>query len=174
MKDARDLIALFESTFFKEYNTRLIGGGEEPLYLPKDDSTPYARLIFREDFFRSALHEISHWLIAGASRRELVDFGYWYSPDGRDEQAQSLFEAHEVKPQALEWILSKAADHPFEVSIDNLNGTPCDITPFKSAILREVKRYCEEGLPKRAAAFRQSLFQFYQTDPILKLEDFHL
>ncbi|MEA7548766.1 elongation factor P hydroxylase, partial [Salmonella enterica subsp. enterica serovar Anatum] len=43
-------------------------------------------------------YEISHWCIAGKARRELVDFGYWYCPDGRDAQTQSQFEDVEVKP----------------------------------------------------------------------------
>ncbi len=55
--------------------------------------------------FASALHEISHWCIAGKARRELVDFGYWYCPDGRDAMTQSQFEDVEVKPQAQVAVL---------------------------------------------------------------------
>lgn len=45
----------------------------------------------------------------GEKRRQLVDFGYWYAPDGRSAEQQELFQAVEVKPQAMEWILSPAA-----------------------------------------------------------------
>lgn len=55
--------------------------------------------------FNSALHEISHWTIAGKERRLLADLGYWYAPDGRTREQQALFEQVEVKPQAIEWLL---------------------------------------------------------------------
>ena len=38
--------------------------------------------------FNSALHEISHWTIAGKERRLLADLGYWYAPDGRTESSK--------------------------------------------------------------------------------------
>lgn len=78
------LIEIFDSCFADDFNTRLIKGDDEPIYLPADDEVPYNRIIFAHGFYASGLHEISHWCIAGKARRELVDFGYWYCPDGRD------------------------------------------------------------------------------------------
>lgn len=97
------LIEIFNSCFADDFNTRLIKGDDEPIYLPADAEVPYNRIVFAHGFYASAIHEISHWCIAGKARRELVDFGYWYCPDGRDAQTQSQFEDVEVKPQALDW-----------------------------------------------------------------------
>jgi elongation factor P hydroxylase len=168
-----DLISLFSRCFEKEYNTRLIKGGEEPIYLPADESRPYHALYFARGFFASALHEISHWLIAGDKRRLQVDFGYWYEPDGRTLEQQALFESVEVKPQAMEWILSVAAGFDFRLSIDNINGQETDTCSFKRAVYEQIKAYCEKGLSPRANTFRAALCQFYRTSASLNIDDFN-
>lgn len=84
------LIEIFDSCFADDFNTRLIKGDDEPIYLPADDEVPYNRIIFAHGFYASGLHEISHWCIAGKARRELVDFGYWYCPDGRDAATRAV------------------------------------------------------------------------------------
>ena len=43
-----------------------------------------------------------HWCLAGTRRRQRVDYGYWYAPEGRDEAQQAAFFAVEAAPQALE------------------------------------------------------------------------
>lgn len=63
-----------------------------------DDELPYNRIVFAHGYYASGMHEISHWCVAGAERRKLVDFGYWYCPDGRDAETQGKFEDVEVKP----------------------------------------------------------------------------
>lgn len=130
------LIEIFNQCFSDDYNTRLVKGDDEPIYLPADDELPYHRIVFAHGFYASGLHEISHWCIAGEARRQLVDFGYWYCPDGRDAQTQSEFEAVEIKPQALEWMFCVAAGFPFNVSCDNLNG---DCEPDRIAFQRKVR-----------------------------------
>ena len=70
------LITLFDGCFADDFNTRLIKGDDEPIYLPADAELPYHRIVFAHGYYASALHEISHWCIAGKARRELVDFGY--------------------------------------------------------------------------------------------------
>lgn len=164
-----DLIDLFHACFFDEYNTILVKGGEEPLYVPGDPN----KLYFARGFFASALHETAHWLIAGAERRKQVDFGYWYEPDGRSAEQQALFQQVEVKPQALEWILSQAAGSRFYLSFDNTSGEAADPEPFKNAVFQQVKHYCERGLSKRAEAFRLALARFYKRDERLNIEDFN-
>lgn len=129
------LIEIFNSCFADEFNTRLIKGDDEPIYLPADAEVPYNRIVFAHGFYASAIHEISHWCIAGKARRELVDFGYWYCPDGRDAQTQSQFEDVEVKPQALDWLFCVAAGYPFNVSCDNLEG---DFEPDRVVFQRRV------------------------------------
>ncbi len=174
MHSYQDVIDLFDGCFFEAYNTRLIKGTDEPLYLPQSEERPHNELFFAHGFFASALHETSHWLIAGKERRRQVDFGYWYVPDGRTSSQQALFQSVEVKPQAMEWILSKAAKFRFRVSVDNLSGQDCDASSFKLALYDQVKGYCEKGLPARANSFRLALCQFYDSDPALRFEDFAL
>ena len=71
----RQIIAVFERCFTEQYATRLCGGAEEPLYLPKQGAT-LARLHFRSDYAASALHEVAHWCLAGTERRRCV-FAFW-------------------------------------------------------------------------------------------------
>lgn len=174
MHHYQDLITLFNHCFFEKYNTVLVKGEDEPLYLPADETLQHNSLYFAHGFFASALHECSHWLIAGENRRKLVDFGYWYVPDGRSTEEQTLFQSVEIKPQAMEWILSLAAGSRFRVSIDNLNGSEADTEAFKLAVHNQVKAYCEKGLPARAETFRNALCDFYQTSAVLKFDDFDL
>jgi len=112
------LIELFNTTFAHQ-NTVLVRGDHEPEYFPAATDTP-AQIVFAHGFFASALHEISHWCIAGQQRRTLVDYGYWYAADGRNEAQQQAFEQVEIKPQALECLFTLACQRPFRVSQDNL------------------------------------------------------
>ncbi len=175
MHNYQDLIYIFNQCFEKEFNTRLVKGGDEPIYLPANEHCAYNAIFFAHGFFSSALHECSHWLIAGTHRRTLEDFGYWYIPDGRNSEQQALFQQVEVKPQAIEWILSVASGHQFRVSVDNLNGETTDTQIFKQAVYQQVLYYCQNGLSMRAERFRKALCNFYQTSLILNSTqfDFH-
>ncbi|PRK46262.1 elongation factor P hydroxylase [Haemophilus influenzae] len=148
-----DIIAIFNQCFEEEYNTRLVKGGDEPIYLPANDEVPYNAIYFARGFYSSALHEIAHWLVAGKERQ-------------RD------FEKVEVKPQALEWILATAAGFRYFASADNLNGNPGDTQPFKQAVYEQVKIYAEKGLPKRAEMLRKALVAFYGTEDEIDLAKF--
>lgn len=163
----QQLIDIFNDCFDDEYNTRLVKGDDEPIYLPADDDIPYHRIVFAHGFYASALHEISHWCIAGAQRRLQVDFGYWYCPDGRDASTQSQFEVVEIKPQAFDWLFCVAAGFPFNVSCDNLNGD-CepDRIDFQRRVHAQVMQYLEEGIPARPASFIRALQSFYNTPPL--------
>lgn len=157
-----DVIALFDGLFQPSYGTRLIRGGEEPLYLPADDTTPFHRVIFAHGFYASALHEISHWCIAGARRRQWEDYGYWYLPDGRDAAEQQDFEGVEVAPQALELLFSRACGRHFNVSVDNLGGeVEVDRDAFRARVEARAARYERERLSVRAAALQRALQAFY-------------
>ncbi|WEJ61822.1 elongation factor P hydroxylase [Thiomicrorhabdus lithotrophica] len=168
------LVKLFNQTFINTYNTELICCEEEPIYRPTDKQHPHHRIIFAHGFFASALHEISHWCVAGKERRLLEDFGYWYEPDGRSEERQAEFEQVEVKPQALEWIFSQSANFEFHFSADNiaLNNQPSE--PFKQAVYQQVKRYIEHGLPKRAQMWSNTLIHHYRPGKVLSLKEFNL
>ncbi|MBW2500905.1 MAG: elongation factor P hydroxylase [Deltaproteobacteria bacterium] len=157
-QDARDLEHLFAACFRESHLTELVGGGTEPLYLPSEDPArrPH-RILYREDFFASALHEVAHWCIAGPQRRRLEDFGYWYAPDGRAASEQAAFEAVEARPQALESIFSEACGFEFHLSADNLASGTGPGERFAAAVEVERRRYLDRGLPLRAGIFRQAL-----------------
>lgn len=156
-----DLVTLFEWCFAAEFNTRLVPGGAEPEYLPPDANASHGRVIFKLDYFASALHEIAHWCLAGAARRRLPDYGYWYAPDGRTAEQQREFERVEVKPQALEWVFSEAACAPFKISADNLNQRLGASATFKEAVAAQARAYAKGGLPRRAALFSEALMRYY-------------
>ncbi len=165
MHNAFDLIQLFEHCFFAEFNTRLEGGVDEPLYMPVMPDYP-ARIFFTRDYFASALHEVAHWCVAGAARRLLPDYGYWYAPDGRSTEQQVEFEKVEVKPQALEWIFSAACDARFRVSADNLAAGLGASAEFKEAIAAQARAYCAV-LPARPVRFVAALADFYRIKNVL-------
>ena len=171
--DAAALIAVFNATFAESERTVLVGGGAEPEYLPATDEQP-ARIIFREDFASSALHEIAHWCIAGQARRQLHDFGYWYQPDGRTPTQQAVFEQVEVKPQAVEWALSRAAGIRFNLSADNLSTGPNgnDASErFRQAVFKQCQHYFANGLPPRAQQFFAALRNRFQANAPVSAPD---
>ena len=153
-----DWLILHFNAWFSHHNVVLVRGDFEPEYFPATTDVP-ARIQFAHGFFNSALHEISHWCIAGAHRRTLPDLGYWYAPDGRTQEQQSLFEQVEIKPQALEWLFSRALLRPFRVSLDNLTGEGGDGSTFKDNVYQQVLHYLEhpESIPKDGAAFIEHL-----------------
>ncbi len=163
----QQLIDIFDRCFGDEFHTQLVKGDDEPIYLPADSENPKHRIIFAHGFYASALHEISHWCIAGADRRQRVDFGYWYCPDGRSEAKQKEFETVEIKPQAFDWLFCAAAGYPFNVSCDNLEGTFLpDRIAFQRQVHEQVMTYLAEGIPARPARFIEALQLFYKTAPL--------
>ncbi len=162
----QDLIRLFNGLFEHSLNTVLVRGDDEPVYLPADAACGQHRIIFAHGFFSSALHEVSHWCVAGAQRRTLVDFGYWYKPDGRTAEEQALFERVEIKPQALEWMLSVACGHRFHFSADNLSADIGASRDFEARVQQQVLLYLEKGLPGRAGLLVEALRRFYGTGPL--------
>jgi len=170
----QDLIDLFEQSFHLSYNTRLVKGDDEPVYLPASENCDNHQIIFAHGYYSSALHEIAHWCLAGDARLLLEDFGYWYLPDGRNEEQQKLFEQVEIKPQAIEWAFCLATNKPFNISVDNLNGAETDPSDFTEAVYQQVKMYCQNGFPKKAQKFIRALAEFYQVPLPLTIEQFSL
>ena len=159
----QDLVGLFNGAFTETENTVLLRGGHEPIYIPAKNALQHHQIVFAHGYFASALHEIAHWCIAGKQRRLLEDYGYWYSPDGRDVKQQAEFEKMEVKPQAIEWAFSCVSGKPFAVSTDNLNGAAGDTQGFQNAVKYQALFYLKHGFPPRAAEFMDVLQKFYQT-----------
>ena len=141
----------------------LVGGGVEPLYLPSDDPSSHPhRVIHREDYFASALHEVAHWCLAGAARRTHEDYGYWYCPDGRNQGEQAAFEHVEARPQALEWIFSEACEFAFHLSADTLTQGIESSGSFESEVEVEKKRLIATGLPERAVVYEKALVRLIE------------
>lgn len=163
---AARLERVFNACFSSRWNTRLVGGAEEPLYQPADAQGLPHILRYRADYFASALHETAHWCIAGERRRQLPDFGYWYAPEGRDLEQQRAFEKVESKPQALEWFFARACGYRFQVSADNLElaaRQEIDTLAFKHNVLQQARLWQMRGLPPRAALFYQALCEEFAT-----------
>lgn len=152
------LISLF-NTLFTRHNVQLVRGEHEPEYFPECHSKP-ARIEFAHGFFASALHEISHWCIAGSRRRQLADFGYWYAPDGRSAAQQQAFELVEIKPQALECLFTLACRRPFQVSQDNLFANfDTSTSTFATDVYQQATHYIAQPhqLPRDAQTLLQAL-----------------
>lgn len=152
---ADHIIDIFSAAFFSRYRTLLKGGGSEPTYAPACYGEP-AVITFREDFAASALHEVAHWCIAGAHRRSLPDYGYWYEAE-RDECSEARFMAAEASPQALEWIFSMAAARPFRISADNPHAPEDARNRLRGRVQSEARHWLARGLPQRAMTFAVGL-----------------
>lgn len=164
--DSGTLEQVFDRCFAITMRSCLRGGAEEPFYQPAEHPAGLHTLFYREDYFASALHEIAHWCIAGPERRRQVDFGYWYTPDGRSQTQQRAFEAVEYKPQAMEWFFCKACNYPFRISVDNLDaagGNRPDTVAFGSRILAQARHWQAQGLPARADIFYRALQRQFGT-----------
>jgi elongation factor P hydroxylase len=154
---------IFNRIFSVSENTLLISGGEEPIYLPVSEIENVNKIISTRDYFSSALHEVSHWCLAGVERRKLVDYGYWYEPDGRTLEQQRLFEQAEIKPQALEWLFTLAAGGKFRLSVDNVNQAEMRASnEFGLNVYDQALRYLELGFPERAQQFLDALLSHFQ------------
>lgn len=164
--DSAQVERVFNDCFADSCNTRLHGGAAEPFYQPAVGSGGCHALYYRADFFASALHEVAHWCIAGAQRRQQPDFGYWYAPEGRSAEQQNAFELVEYKPQALEWFFSLACAYRFQVSPDNpalASAGMLDITAFQRQVVEQALAWQRIGLPARAGVFYAALCSEFGT-----------
>ncbi|WP_259365150.1 elongation factor P hydroxylase [Psychrobacter sp. GP33] len=161
------LMSVFNQLFAYQHVT-LVRGECEPEYFP---ATEYqtARIQFAHGFFASALHEISHWCIAGSKRRALIDFGYWYAPDGRSAAQQHQFEHLEIKPQALECLFTLACNRPFGVSLDNLFADfDTEGSTFAIDVYQQVASYIDEPhqLPRDAKIWLLALLMVNNSESV--------
>jgi elongation factor P hydroxylase len=168
------LIQAFNRTFSQTEQTVLAHSADEPIYIPANSDQQYHTIYFAHGYFSSALHEMSHWLVAGKARRQLEDFGYWYKPDGRSESEQQAFEQVEIKPQAIEWFLAKCCGHTFHFSADNLSAGAQASDSFKRNVYQQVKRFAEyQGMEQRMANLVKVLTQTF-SQPMPCAQDFVL
>jgi len=159
-QECEKLIQLFAELFYSRYKTRLVRGGEEPVYLPASMTGDDHQIIFARGYFTSALHELAHWCVAGEKRRGLEDFGYWYLPDGRSASQQRAFEKVEIRPQAFEQCFTLASGRKFHISADNLSGEPGDTRDFERQVHQLTYRLLFEGqLQNRALILFEAICQ---------------
>lgn len=151
-----EIEGVFDGLFERSHRTRLVGGGDEPLYVPPTGDR-LGRIVYRADYPASALHEVAHWCVAGAARRDLEDYGYWYAPDGRTEQQQGEFERVEVAPQALESVLADAAGVRFVPSADNVEAGVGPSVGFLSALAQRKEDLLAGALRGRALRMQIAL-----------------
>ena len=97
--------------------------------------------------------------MAGERRRTLPDYGYWYSPDGRDADQQQAFFTVEARPQAIERCFCEAIGIPFSPSVDNVGAQiePQQLRRFEARIQEWCNQFEHIGLPLRAARFITAL-----------------
>ena len=152
------LETVFYQSVGRAFNTILRGGADEPLYIPARGGQ-CAEIHYRQDYLRSALHEVAHWCLAGAARRRLPDYGYWYAPDGRNSVQQDAFFAVEARPQALEQCFCHRLAVPFSISIDNPGAVleVSAIADFERRVQLERAQFLKNGLPERAMRFAEAL-----------------
>ncbi|RUO80513.1 transporting ATPase [Idiomarina tyrosinivorans] len=155
--DYQPLIDCFAECFADSHRTLLVAGDGEPYYQPAAAANDFHRIYFAHGFFNSALHEVAHWCIAGTERRMLPDYGYWYEPDGRNQQQQLAFEQVESRPQALECWFCYCTGSEFTISIDNLSGVPVDPSAFRHKVEQQWMQLGQHGLPARAEVFARAL-----------------
>ena len=165
--NTEQIIDIFNVLFRVSHETILEHSEGEPLYIPKSVDSPLNSIKFSHGFFSSALHEISHWLIAGKERRTQKDLGYWYKPDGRSKDDQILFCKYETKNQGLEWLLSLACGMKFHVSSDNLSGEIDAVQSLNREFAREVrvhaKKFIKIGFSPRAENLINTLLNNFGT-----------
>jgi elongation factor P hydroxylase len=154
-----EIAARFAATAGRRYDAVLEGGGEEPLYLPPRRGKP-ARIRYTRDYAQSALHELAHWCIAGATRRSLVDYGYWYQPPPRGPEARGRFLAVESRVQGLELLLARVACVRFHVSLDDPGTDPGD---FEVGVHTAADAWMRRGFTARTAAVFAALDDNWRT-----------
>ncbi len=167
------VIHIFNQLFAESENTLLVSGAKEPFYKTSTKDSK-AKIHSREDYLSSALHEIAHWTIAGEKRRQLDDFGYWYEEEGRTLEQQLQFEQVEIKPQAIEWLLSLACNQRFYFSADNLSQEMEASEHFKQAVYRQAVDFLEVGLPYRAETLFKELKNSFRNDDALFMQELEI
>ena len=154
----REIARLFNSVFEVEHGVVMSGGYSEPLYMPGEQlGGGMNQVRYTYDYASSALHEASHWCMAGRTRRKLVDYGYFYDPPPRSAIMQRRFEYFELDVQALECLLSRSADIPFRASLNDVGTTLETADLFRCRVERRARNWLMSGLPPRAALFMNRL-----------------
>jgi len=155
----RQIAGCFNRNLGRRYRVRLLGGAVEPLYMPGGEG--WALIRYTRDYPASALHELAHWCIAGARRRALADYGYWYRPPPRSPEEQAAFLGAEVPVQALESCFAAACGLDFRVSLDDLQAEPLIREQFAAAVAERAARMTAGCLGPRSGELLALLSSLY-------------
>ena len=149
------LAGLFNEVFGERYRVFMHGGFSEPLYLPATPERAFAEIRYTRDHLASVLHEAAHWCIAGARRRGLTDYGYWYQAPPRSPDQRAAFFSMEQRNQALEKLFAAALGLTFEVSHDDPGLPPRDLKAFEERVEARA-RYLQARLQLRTGSSEKS------------------
>jgi elongation factor P hydroxylase len=152
---AARIAAVFNRQFANSHRTVMVGGSVEPLYLPMHGIEP-ALIAFTRDYPASALHEAAHWCLAGPSRLQRRDYGYWYVPGPREPEQRHAFFVAELDVQALEAEFARVAGVKFVVSADDFEASAHELEAFAQRVYLRSATY-RRHLPGRAARMRAAL-----------------
>ena len=152
---AARIAAVFNREFADSHRTVMVGGSVEPLYLPVRGVEP-ALVAYTRDYPASALHEAAHWCLAGPSRRQRRDYGYWYLPGPRNPEQRRAFFAAELDVQALEAEFARVARVKFVVSADDFDAPTHELDAFVQRVW-ERNALLRRQLPPRAAQLHAAL-----------------
>ncbi len=159
---ANDIEDIFSAAFLISHHTILCGGFSEPEYIPAlhpSINTPH-QICYRSDYLSSALHEVAHWSIAGAARRKLKDYGYFYNSGHRSHDEQKRFLEAELLPQTIESWFHQALGIKFEPSLDAFHFSHAERKKMESNFLIEIqakRRMLQVTPPIRAVKFHNIL-----------------
>lgn len=152
------IAGVFNRRLGRRHGVRLIGGASEPLYEPGSEGH-CATIRYTRDYPASALHELAHWCIAGAARRQQIDYGYWYQPPPRTAQQQKAFSRAELPVQTLEARFARACGLRFRVSVDDVGGDNSQAQVFQAEVEANLCTQRPEDVYPRAreliAGFKQ-------------------
>lgn len=170
---AKNIENWFNASIGQAHSVELVGGGSEPEYQPAN-TTHWAKIIYRDDYLASALHEIAHWSLAGTQRKQMADYGYWYTPEGRDDKQQAAFMNVEAKPQAVEWWLSRTLGVRFQVSLDNPEAHCSEhVQHFVKRVSMQAQSYAQWGLPTMVRMVIDSARAYFAFKHNNSLEAYH-
>ena len=153
----RQIAGCFNARFGRCYQVRLIGGAQEPLYLPAA-GVDRAIIRYTRDYARSALHELAHWCLAGVRRRGRVDYGYWYQPPPRSPDQQQRLRRERRSPyRRWKVCLPKPVDSR-SGSVSTISPTmPMRSQPSRVLLPSGWSASESSGLPARADEIRRAL-----------------
>ena len=168
--DADAIGALFNRCF-ASFDLAMVGGFEEPEYLPHGHPAlacaGKAEIRFTRDYAASALHEAAHWCLAGRERRKRVDYGYDYIAPPRCAVAKARFFELEARVQAIESLFTEAIGMTFRASLDDLTSTSLDLATFQARIDIDRASLSTQGLPPRARRFQRALLKIDEGDKVV-------